>query len=52
MPFGVVSGIGRMMDVLDGVVVVEGIGQFWGESGVSHCNQRGLCCIVVQKHMN
>jgi len=32
MPFGVVSGIGRLIGVLDGVVIVEE-GQFWGELG-------------------
>jgi len=26
MPFGMVSGVGRMMGVLDGVVIVEGKG--------------------------
>jgi len=26
MPFGMVSGVGRMMGVLDGVVIVEGEG--------------------------
>jgi len=25
--------------VLDGVVIVEGKGQFWGKYGASHCNQ-------------
>jgi len=30
MPFGMVSGVGRGMDVLDGVVVIEGEGQFLG----------------------
>ena len=30
MPFGMVSGVGRGMSVLDGVVIVEGEGQFWG----------------------
>jgi len=29
MPFGVVSGVGRGMGVLDGVDIVEGKGQFW-----------------------
>jgi len=29
MSFGMVSGVGRGMGVLDGVVVVEGKGQFW-----------------------
>ena len=26
-----------------GIVIVEGKGQFGGEFGASHCNQRGLC---------
>ena len=30
MPFGMVSDVGRGMGVLDGVVIVEGKGQFWG----------------------
>ena len=30
MPFGVVSGIGREIGVLDGVVIVEGEGSVWG----------------------
>ena len=30
MPFVVVSGVGRGMGVLDGMVIVEGKGQFWG----------------------
>jgi len=38
MPFGVVRGVGRGTGVLDGVMIVEGKGQFWGEFGVSHCN--------------
>jgi len=29
MPFGMVSGIGRGMDVLDGVVIAEGEGTVW-----------------------
>jgi len=33
MPFGVVSGVGRGMGVLDGVVIDEGKGQFGGEFG-------------------
>jgi len=41
--------VGRGMGVLDWVVIVEGEGQFWCEFGVSHCNQWGLYCIVVQK---
>jgi len=39
MPFGVVSGVGRGMGVLDGAVIVEGEGAVWGEFGASHCNQ-------------
>jgi len=38
MPFGVVSGIGQGMGVLDGVVIIKGKGQFWGEVEASHCN--------------
>jgi len=30
MPFGVVTRVGRWMDVLDGVEIAEGKGQFWG----------------------
>jgi len=29
MPFGVVSVVGRGMGVLDGVMIIEGKGQFW-----------------------
>ena len=42
MPFGVVSGVGRKMGALDGVVIVEGKEQFWCKCGASHCNQWGL----------
>ena len=49
MSFGVVSGVGRGMGVLDGVVIVEGKGQFWGKFGASHCNQWGLCDAAVLK---
>jgi len=42
-----VGGVSREMGVLDGVEIVEGKGQFWGKCGASHCNQRGLCGIVV-----
>ena len=35
MPFGVVSGIGRGMGVLDGVEIVEGKEQFWGHPTVT-----------------
>ena len=30
MPFGMVSTVGRGIGVLDGVVIVEGQGVFWG----------------------
>jgi len=30
MPFGIVSGVSRMMGVLDGVVIVEGEGAVLG----------------------
>jgi len=30
MLFGMVSGVGQGMGVLDGMVIVEGEGQFWG----------------------
>ena len=38
MPFGVVSGVGLDMGVLDEVVIIEEKGQFGGEFGASHCN--------------
>jgi len=38
------------MGVLDGSGDRQrGRGSFSGEFGASHCNQRGLCCIVVQQ---
>jgi len=54
MPFdGTVSGGGRGMGVLDGVMIVEAEGAvFGGEFGASHCNQWGLCCVVVWKCVN
>ena len=40
MPSGMVSGVGREMGVLDGVVIVEGEeAALGGEFGASHCNQ-------------
>jgi len=30
MLFGVVTGVGLGMGALDGVVIIEGKGQFWG----------------------
>jgi len=43
MPFGMVSGVSRMMGVLDWVIIVDGKGSFGDEFGASHCNQWGLC---------
>jgi len=36
MPFGTVSGVGRVFGVLDGVVIVEEEGAVLGEFGASH----------------
>jgi len=48
MPFGMVSGISRLMGVLDASGECRrGRGSFWGEFGASHCNQWGLCCVVL-----
>jgi len=51
MPFGMVSEVGRGMGVLDfGGDRREGEGAVFGcEYGASHCNQWGLCCVVVWK---
>jgi len=40
MLFGVVSGVGRWMGVLDGMEIARGKDQFW-VNWASHCNQRG-----------
>jgi len=45
VPLGMVSGVGRGMGVLDGGGDHRRL--FWGEFGVSHCNQWGLCCVTV-----
>ena len=45
MPFGVISEVNRRMDVLDGVIIVEGKGQFWGWTWASHCNWWRLCYV-------
>jgi len=49
MPFGMVSGVGRRMGVLDGMVIVEGDGTvlgvnlgLWGGI-VSTCDRLFLC---------
>jgi len=46
---GMVSGVGRGMGVLDGVVIVEGKGHFGGGFDASHCNQWGLCDAALPK---
>ena len=33
------------------MVIVEGEGAVWDEFAASHCNQWGLCCIVVWKYI-
>jgi len=53
MLFGLVSGIGRGMGILDvGGDNSRGRDNFGGECVVYHCNQCGLCGILVQKCMN
>jgi len=50
MPFGVVSGVGRGMGVLDRVEIVEGeaaVLPFWGKCEASHYNQWGLCGVAI-----
>jgi len=42
-----VSGVDRGMGVAD-KGWLKGMGSFGGDLGASHCNQWGLCCIVVQ----
>jgi len=37
------------MHVLDGGGDRRREWAVWGELGASHCNQRGLCCIVVRE---
>jgi len=53
MSFGMLSGVSREM----GVLAVGGDcgrerGSFEGNCGESHCNQWGLCSIVVRKCVN
>ena len=50
MPFGVVSRIGRGMDVLDGGGYRRRErGSFGGKFLACHCNQWGLCCVAVRE---
>jgi len=51
MPFGVVSGVGRGMDILDGVVIIKGEVAVLGvrdehKCRTSHCNQWGQRCAL------
>ena len=54
MTFGMVSLVGQGMGVLDGDGdrQREGYHSFGSEFRASHCNQWGICCIVVQKCLN
>jgi len=48
MTFGLVSGVGRGMGVLDGVVIVEREGAVLGVNvGRPTETKGGLCCVVV-----
>jgi len=50
MPFCVVSGVGLGLGVLDfGGDRRRRRGSFGGEFMASHCNQWGICCVVVWK---
>jgi len=49
MPFGMVSGVGRGMGVLDGVVIVEGNGQFGVNLGRPIVTNGGLCDATLHK---
>ena len=50
MPFGMVSGVGRGMGVLDGVVIVKGEGAVFGVNlGRPIVTNGKICCVVVQK---
>ena len=50
MPFGVVSGVGQWMGILDRVVIVKGEGAVLGVN-VGHPTEtnRDFCCIVVRE---
>jgi len=52
MPFEMMSRVGRGMGVLEGGDCRRGRGSFGSEFVASHCNQWGLCCIVVWKCVN
>jgi len=48
MPFGVVSGVGRAMGVLDGVEIVEGEGEVLRcKCGASHYNHGDFVAYFV-----
>jgi len=48
MPFGMVSGVGRGMNVLHGGGDRRR-GSSVGEFGAFHCNKWRLCCVVVRQ---
>jgi len=48
VPFGVVTGVGRGMGVLDwGGDRRRRRGSFEGKRGASHCNKRGTCVVIL-----
>jgi len=48
MTFGVMNGVGRGIDVLDGAGDrLRVTGNFGVEFGASRCNQWGLCGVVI-----
>jgi len=52
MPFGVVSGVGIGMGVLDfGGYRRRERSSFWGQFAAYHYNQWEVCCIVVWKRL-
>jgi len=50
MPFGVMSGVAQEMGVLDGDGYRRRERDSFGvEFGASHCNQWGLCRVIVRE---
>jgi len=47
MPFGVVNGVDRRMGLLEGGDHQRGKGSFGGKCWAFHCNQWGLCGVVI-----
>jgi len=48
MPSGMESGVGRGMSGLDGVVIIEEEGQFWGEFGASNGDLLHSCATATR----